>query len=239
MTNIRNRLPRLSRRGKLARNLAFVLLPALLPPPLLGWPSLTLEGAFRKLEGQYLLAPSQVVLETGEGDLRGYLALGETWAAVGQVQKFQSTNTPFERDVPSITQVLDLREPGLAVIPARDRDGATVAAAFGAPEEARQAVLTLTVPAVQPDYGLPGTVEEETFTARAQREGSGFYIFRLTPHDHGPGRYCALEAAWMELLSLGDELSGSSYTLKWQDDRGEELLCLSGELPESLHLRSR
>ena len=43
----------------------------------------------------------------------------------------------------------------------------------------------------------------------------------------------------MELLSLGDELSGSSYTLKWQDDRGEELLCLSGELPESLHLRSR
>ena len=49
-----------------------------------------------------------------------------------------------------------------------EKNGATVLAAFGAPEEAVQAELTLEVAAVEPDYGIPGgEVENESFTARA------------------------------------------------------------------------
>lgn len=237
MKKLWQRLPKLSRKWKIVRNVAFVLLTALLLPPLLGWPALTQDGALAKLQGKYLLSPSEILYRTRQGDNRGYLFQGEGWVAAGLVEKYDSTSRPLERDVSLITQVLSREEPGVLVIPARDKDGATVLAAFGGPEEAVQAELTLEVAAVEPDWGDSKAVEDETFTARCRREDNGYYFFRLLPHDHGGERYCALDAVWMRLLSAGDELAGDGYTLIWEDAQGQELSRLTGEIQENLNLR--
>lgn len=238
MKKLWERLPRLSRKWKIARNAAFVLLTVLLLPAALGWPALTQYGALAKMQGKYLLSPSEIIYQTGRGSTRGYLLQGEGWVAAAQVQKYDNTSRPLERDVPLITQVLSREEPGVLVIPARDKDGATVLAAFGAPEDAVQAELTLKVAAVEPDYGIPGgEVEDESFTARARQDGNGYYLFRLLPHDHGEERCCALDAVWMQLLSEGDEFAGDGYTVIWEDEQGQELSRLTGEIPENLNLR--
>lgn len=237
MKKLWQRLPKLSRKWKTVRNIAFVLLTALLLPAALGWPALTQDGALAKMQGKYLLSPSEILYRTGQGDTRGYLLQGEGWVAAGRVEKYDSTSRPLERDVPLITQVLSREEPGVLMIPARDRDSATVLAAFGAPEEAAQAELTLEVAAVEPDWGHSKTVEDETFTARCQREENGYYFFRLLPHDHGGAQYCVLDAVWMRLLGAGDDFAGDRYTLIWEDAQGQELSRLSGEIPEYLNLR--
>lgn len=238
MKKLWQRLPRLSRKWKIVRNTVFVLLTALLLPAALGWPALTQDGALAKMQGKYLLSPSEILYRTRRGDTQGYLLQGEGWVAAGRVEKYDNTSRPLERDVPMITQVLDRKMPGILVIPAQDKDGATVLAAFGGPEEAVQAELTLEVAAVEPDYGIPGgEVENESFTARARRDGNGYYIFRLLPHDHEEERYCALDAVWMQLLSAGDEFAGNGYSVIWEDDQGQELSQLTGALPENLNLR--
>lgn len=237
MKKLWQRLPRLSRKWKTVRNIAFVLLTALLLPPFLGWPALTQDGALAKMQGKYLLSPSETLYRTCQGDTRGYLLQGEGWVAAGRVEKYDSTSRPLERDVPLITQVLSREEPGVLVIPAQDEDGATVLAAFGAPEEAAQAELTLGVAAVEPDWGDSKTVKDETFTARCQREENGYYFFRLLPHDHEGERDCALDAVWMRLLGAGGDFAGNRYTLIWEDAQGQELSRLTGEIPENLNLR--
>lgn len=238
MKRLWQRLPKLSRKWKIARNTAFALLTALLLPAALGWPALTQDGALAKMQGKYLLSPSETLYRTRQGDARGYLLQGEGWVAAARVEKYDSTSRPLERDVPLVTQVLSLEEPGVLVIPARDKDGATVLAAFGAPEEAAQAELTLEVAAVKPDWGVPGIkVEDETFTARCRREENGYYFFRLLPHDHGGEQDCALDAVWMRLLGAGDDFAGDCYTLIWEDAQGQELSRMAGEIPENLNLR--
>lgn len=237
MKKLWERLPKLSRKGKTVRNTAFVLLTALLLPAALGWPALTQDGALAKMQGKYLLSPSEILYRTRQGDTQGYLLQGEGWVAAGQVQKYDSTRRPLERDAPLITQMLSREEPGVLVIPVQDEDGATVLAAFGAPEEAVQAELTLEVAAVEPGWGPSKTVEDETFTARCQREENGYYFFRFLPHDHGGARYCALDAVWMQLLGAGDEFAGDGYILIWEDAQGQELSRLTGEIPEYLNLR--
>lgn len=237
MKKLWQRLPKLSRKWKTVRNIAFVLLTALLLPAALGWPALTQDGALAKMQGKYRLTPSEILYRTRQGDIRGYLLQGEGWVAAGQVQKYDSTSRPLERDVPLITQVLSREEPGVLVIPAQDEDGSTVLAAFGGPEEAAQAELTLEVAAVEPDWGPSKTVEDETFTARCQREENGYYFFRLLPHDHGGAQYCVLDAVWMRLLGAGDDFAGDRYTIIWEDAQGQELSRLTGEIPEYLNLR--
>lgn len=237
MKKLWQRLPKLSRKWKTVRNIAFVLLTALLLPAALRWPALTQDGALAKMQGKYLLSPSEILYRTRQGDTRGYLLQGEGWVAAGQVQKYDSTSRPLERDVPLITQVLSREEPGVLMIPARDRDSATVLAAFGGPEEAAQAELTLEVAAVEPDWGPSKTVEDETFIVRCQREENGYYFFRLLPHDHGEAQYCVLDAVWMRLLGAGDDFAGDRYTLIWEDAQGQELSRLTGEIPEYLNLR--
>lgn len=237
MKKLWQRLPKLSRKGKTVRNIAFVLLTALLLPAALGWPALTQDGALAKMQGKYLLTPSEILYRTRQGDTQGYLLQGEGWVAAAQVQKYDNTSRPLERDAPLITQLLSREEPGVLVIPVQDEDGATVLAAFGAPEEAVQAELTLEVAAVEPSWGPSKTVKDETFTARCQREETGYYFFRFLPHDHGGARYCALDAVWMHLLGMGDEFAGDRYTLIWEDAQGQELSRLTGEIPEYWNLR--
>lgn len=237
MKKLWQRLPKLSRKWKIVRNTAFVLLTALLLPAALGWPALTQDGALAKMQGKYLLSPSEILYRTRQGNTQGYLLQGDGWVAAGRVEKYDSTNRPLERDVPLITQMLSREKPGILVIPARDKDGATVLAAFGGPEEAAQAELTLEVAAVEPDWGNSKAVENETFTARCQREENGYYFFRLLPHDHEAQQCCALDAVWTRLLSAGDEFSGDRYTVIWEDAQGQELFRLTGEIPENLNLR--
>ena len=238
MKKLWQRLPKLSRKGKTVRNIAFVLLTALLLPAALGWPALTQDGALAKMQGKYLLTPSEILYRTRQGDTRGYLLQGEGWVAAGQVRKLSDTSRPLERDEPIITRIVDREEPGVLVIPAQDKDGATVLAAFGGPEEAVQAELTLEVAAVEPYRGITHeNVEDEIFTARCQREENGYCFFRLLPHDHEGEQCCVLDAVWRQLLPVGDEFAGNHYTLIWEDAQGQELSRLTGEIPENWNLR--
>lgn len=238
MKKLWKHLPKLRRNGKTVRNITFVLLTALLLPAALGWPALTQDGALAKMQGKYLLTPSELLYRTWQGDTQGYLFQGEGWVAAGQVRKLSGTSRPLERDEPIITRIVEREEPGVLVIPAQDKDDATVLAAFGGPEEAAQAELTLEVAAVEPDWGVPGEiVKDETFTARCQREENGYYFFRLLPHDHGEEQCCVLDAVWRQLLPIGDDFAGNRYTVIWADAQGQELSRLTGEIPENLNLR--
>ena len=238
MRKLWQRLPKLSRKWKTVRNITFVLLTALLLPAVLGWPALTQDGALAKMQGKYLLSPSEILYRTRRGDTRGYLIQGEGWVAAGQVYKFDNTSRPLERDVPLITQILSREEPGVLVIPAQDKDGATVLAAFGGPEEAVQAELTLEVAAVEPYRGITHEkVEDESFTVQCQREENGYYFFRLLPHDHQEEQCCVLDAVWRQPLPIGDEFAGNHYTVIWEDAQGQELSRMTGEIPENLNLR--
>ena len=74
-------LPRLSRRGKIVRNLLLCLPLAVLAWAGSGCPMPTLELEFRQLEGQYLLPPSEILWNTqAEGDRdHGEREQGDIW----------------------------------------------------------------------------------------------------------------------------------------------------------------
>lgn len=180
------RLPKLSRKWKIARNTVFVLLTALLLPAALGWPALTQDGALAKMQGKYLLSPSEILYRTRRGDTRGYLLQGEGWVAAARVEKYDNTSRPGAGCALDYADAFPGETGGAGDSPPGTRMAPPCWAAFGAPEEAAQAELTLEVAAVEPDWGVPGIkVEDETFTARCQREETGYYFFRLLPHDHG------------------------------------------------------
>ena len=151
-------LPRLSRKGKVVRNLAVTLLIFAALPFLLGLPVLTADGAFRQAERQFLLAPSEQVLKSGNG----YLSQGEDWVAAGQVRRHSSMG-PYQKYQGIINNVLPRDELGVVFIPGEE-NGIYTAAVFGLPEEAVSGVLELTISGVTATLGGRGHPAEETFT---------------------------------------------------------------------------
>ena len=97
MKKLWQRLPKLSRKWKTVRKIAFVLLTALLIPAAVGWPALTQDGALDKMQGKYLLTPSEILYRTRQGDTPGYLFQGEVWVAAGQVRQLSGARRPLER----------------------------------------------------------------------------------------------------------------------------------------------
>jgi len=222
------RLPVLPRKWRLVRNVLLAALALGALPVLLDWPVWSAEAAFRKLEREALLSPSEIVLRVGDA----FLTEGEDWIAVGQVENYDTNWKPFQKKMAYINHVLPKGGLIVAAIPEVEDDALTVAVT-GLPEDAAGGTLTLTVSGVDlhPVDGWR-TMGEESFTASAVREGEWMF-FRLAVHDHGEGAQCIMERLWWE-LTMGQAVAQYPYTLELRNAHGAAVGIDSGTLPADL-----
>ena len=224
---------RLSRGWRIARNLAAAFLLAALALLLWGWPAWMGRWAFRHLETQYLLAPSQVVLANrdAESGCTAYLCEGEGWITVGRTTPVQHGGLPFPKATPCINHLLPKEGIVVAALPACGEGGTLTAAVWGAPAEAVSGTLELELIGV--DGGLWPTPEKETFTAQGSREENGWFFFQFAPHDSHPGReICAISALWAwDARIVYGYVGQHPYRLTLTDAQGAEVASQSGTLP--------
>jgi hypothetical protein len=231
MKTIVKKLPKLTRKGKIVRNLAVCALVIAAIPWVTDWPTNNSEEVFRRVERQALLSPSEILLQWGEA----FLVEGEDWIAVGKVDKYTDSWKPFQKKIAYINNVVPKGEPAVVALP--DTEGNVLwVAVHGVPEEVVTGELSLTVSGVD-TRGYPERVaEEETFTARADRDEAHpeWMFFPLTSHGDHPGlnRTCLMEFLWWE-LTLGEGVAPYPYTLKLYDGDGEVVEEISANLPRS------
>lgn len=228
------KLPRLPRKWRIVRNLAAVLILALLVPTMLDWPPLTQYGAFRKLEAGYLLTPSELVLRVKSDRRRSaFLTEGEGWITVGKTTKMDYVGTPFDRNEAILTQVLPKEGLTVVAMPVSTEDRAMVVAVTGAPEGALSGVLELDLKGELPATWL-GEYDyqaDETFTARAEREENGWFFFYLEPHPEE--ERCAMDMMWWGLIGWLEAPEGYAYRLTLLDQDGEQAAYREDTLPEN------
>lgn len=230
----KKRLPKLTRRGRVIRNLALAALVLALLPGLLDWPAWSSERVFRRLEREALLSPSEIVLRKGES----FLTEGEDWITVGQVEQYDSTWKPLQRKRAVINHVLPKGELAVAGLP-EVNDHVLTVAVHGMPERAAAGKLSVTISGLDPNWTQFRPEEEETFTDWAAREGDWLF-FDLASHGDHPGldRACMMDYLWHE-VALGWGLEQYPYTLELMDEQGTSLGIYSGTLPPDLRfLRS-
>lgn len=224
---------KLPRGWKIVRNLAAVLLLAALALLLWGWPAWMADGAYRRLETELLLAPSQTVLtnRAADGSFTAYLSQGEDWIAVGRVTAVSYGGLPFPKAEPCINHLFPKAGLVVAALSGPGEGGTLTVAVWGAPEEAVSGTLELNL--IDVDGGVWPTPAEETFTAQAVREENGWFFFQFSPHEDHPGReLCAIDALWEWGARVRRGFVGEHpYRLALTDDRGREVLARSGTLP--------
>ena len=231
MKAVFKKLPKLSRKAKILRNLLLCLLVLALVPWVTDWPTSDSEEIFRRLERQALLSPSEIVMTWGEA----FLTEGEDWIAVGQVHEYSDSWKPFQKKIAYITNVVPKGELAAVALPDTTGDVLWVAV-HGLPEEAVTGEFSLTVSGVD-TRGYPERVaEEETFTTRTDRdeERPEWMFFPLASHGDHPGlnRTCLMEFLWWE-LTLGEGVAPYPYTLKLYDGDGRVVEEISANLPRS------
>lgn len=218
------KLPKLSRRSRVIRNLLLsgLLLAAL--PWLLDWPALTAEAAFHQLERSALLSPSELVLRVGNA----FLAEGEDWVTVGVAEEYGDNWKPFQNKMPYLVNVVP--KDGLVVValPEVENDTMTVAVT-GLPDRAEGGILSLTISGVENQLDFLHMEETETFTAQASRQGEWMF-FRLEAHEHGADSVCILEQLWRTFL-FGRGVDQYPYTLELWDAQGEIVDTAASVLP--------
>ena len=224
---------KLPRGWKIVRNLAAVLLLGALALLLWGWPAWMADGAYRRLETELLLGPSQTVLtnRAADGSFTAYLSQGEDWIAVGRVTAVSYGGLPFPKAEPCINHLFPKEGLVVAALSGPGEGGTLTVAVWGAPEEAVSGTLELNL--IDVDGGVWPTPAEETFTAQAVREDNGWFFFQFSPHEDHPGReLCAIDALWEWGARVRRGFVGEHpYRLTLADDRGTEVLARSGTLP--------
>ena len=236
--NLWAKLPQLPRRWKIVRNLAAVLLLSALCLRLWGWPSLTPYGAFRRLEGEYLLTPSELVLRTGSGRYQAFLTEGENWVSVGRASQMSSYDDFRNKYDVRLHHVLP--KDGLIVValPVAAEDNAMVVAVKGVPEGAVFGELEVEMNKDGmwlESYAFHYLKSAETFTARAEKEENGWFFFYLERHpleDH-----CLLEALLANLL-FWEAVPEFPYRLTLLDEAGNEVERVEGNLPPDQRIQS-
>ena len=159
---LRAKFPVLTRQWKVARNLSAALLLLAVTPAVMGWPVLNREAAFRRLEAQALLSPTELVLQKNSA----FVTEGEDWITVGMVRRFNSSWKPFQKDHPDIYHVIPKDKLTVFLVPELE-DNALVAVAVGLPEEVESGVLELDAASGQ---------------AEAVRDERGWLVFRFETH---------------------------------------------------------
>lgn len=236
-----DRLPKLPRRWRIVRNLAAAAVLAVLVLELLEWPSLSPYGAFRRLEGAYLLTPSRLVFQVERGKTAGYLSEGDNWITVGSVEQYDSAGKPLniDKNVATLHQVLPKEGIVVVILPAKNQDNGAVVAVWGAPEEAVSGTMELDLKGIKnPFQGTFTMRRQETFSAQARRREDGWFIFQFVPHgDHGENIRCAMEMllAWGPAFSWGE--MEQPYRLTLTDAQGETVAEQAGILPPDQRLR--
>ena len=240
------RRPRLSRKGKLARNLLFLTLSAVLILGLLDWPRLTLYGSFQKLEAAYLLTPSELVYRVNRGSgTAAFLTRGESWYALGAVHTMDGGASPLTRHLSILTHVLPADRLQVALVPIQGREGETAAVAVGLPEGAAAARLELTLE----DIPLPwryevsevfrrvSVVPSERFTAEGELLEEGCMRFLFPDHEdaHPDDQLCTLKAVYQDTNSWGAPPPLPCRLTVW-DAQGRELLTWEGTTAEDAGL---
>lgn len=227
------RLPRLTRRGRIVRNLALALAVLIALPWLLEWPMWSTEAVFRQLEREALLTPSEIVLRKGDA----FLTEGADWVTVGQVEEYDTAWKPFQKKMAYINNVLPKNGLVVAALPDVGHGTLTVAVT-GLPQGTERGRLTITISGVEAP--APFTVDgEETFSDWGTVE-EGWMFFHLTSHGDHDGLYhrCVMDHLWRE-LGLGRGLEQYPYTLELFDQDGQTMDLVSGRLPPDLRfLRS-
>jgi len=218
------KLPRLPRKWKIVRNLlcAAVLLTAFLLAA--NWPVFTHYGAYRRLEQQYLLEPSKLVLQIG-GEDRAILTQGESWITAGKVSRVDSGGSFLFHYYPIINYVLPLD--GLVVVglPGPDPEQSLVFAVTGLPEGAENGEMV-----------LPGLTDNMgTLTAQGERDGE--WMFFTFSHDHPVNERCVLNDLWLDHVLFWEGLPELTYSLKLTDETGTAVLETTAALPKAQNLR--
>lgn len=240
-----DRLPKLPRRWRIVRNLAAAAVLAVLVLTLLEWPSLSPYGAFRRLEGAYLLTPSRLVFQVERGKTAGYLSEGDSWITVGSVEQYDDAGKPLniDKNVATLHQVLPKEGIVVVLLPVKNGSDGAVAAVWGGPEEAVSGTLELDLEGISspfsPDPEIGQKSGLETFSAQAQRREDGWFIFQFVPHDnHLEGTSCAMEMllAWGPFFSTSGNLE-QPYRLTLTDTRGNTVAEQAGVLPPNQMLR--
>ena len=229
---------KLPRGWKIVRNLAAALLLAALALLLWGWPAWMADGAYRRLETELLLAPSQTVLtnRAADGSFTAYLSQGEDWIAVGRVTAVSYGGLPFPKAEPCINHLFPKAGLVVAALSGPGEGGTLTVAVWGAPEEAVSGTLELNL--IDVDGGVWPTPAEETFTAQARRREDGWFIFQFAPHDnHREGQSCAMEMLlWYGAVFRGGQME-QPYRLTLTDARGKTVAEQEGTLPPDQRLQ--
>lgn len=234
-----DRLPKLPRKWRIVRNLAAAAVLAVLALELLEWPSLSARSVFRRLEGAYLLTPSQIVLEVEHGSTAGYLAEGEDWITVGSVEKYDSGSKPLNLDKREgiLHQVLPKEGIVAVLLPAKNEANGAVVAVWGAPPEAVSGTLELDLKDIDDPFGYRPVSGPETFSAQARRREDGWFVFQFEPHYHGENTFCIMEMLMWSGPVFSSEQMEQPYRLTLTDARGEAVAEQSGTLPPDQRLR--
>ena len=233
--------PRLPRRVRIVRNFLAALLLLAAVVLALGVPPLTKYGVFRRLEEEYLLAPSQLVYRMDKIVSAVYVTQGDGWITVGKVDTLDVGGTPFFHHFGVITHVLPRDSMQVVILPESTEDGSTVIALWGAPEEAAAGELELTLEGIEPWSNVFGwTVpEREVFSTQTVREGDWFF-FELPPHqDHPDSEWCIMDALWYN-VSFVEGAGSWPYRLTLRDAKGDVVWTGSGDTAEgNAGLRAR
>ena len=240
-----DRLPKLPRRWRIVRNLAAAAVLGTLALTLLEWPALSPYGAFRRLEGAYLLTPSRLVFQVERGNTAGYLSEGDSWITVGSVETYNDAGKPLNIDkkVAILHQVLPKEGIVAVLLPAKNEDNGAVVAVWGAPEEAVSGTMELDLADIEDLVhmdNMPGwkpTQALETFTAQAQRREDGWFVFQFAPHDNHKDQFCLMEnLLWFGPVFSSDQME-QSYRLTLTDGQGSTVAEQSATLPPDQNLR--
>lgn len=233
------RLPKLPRRWRIVRNLAAAAVLAVLALTLLEWPALSSYASFRRLEGAYLLTPSRLVFQVGDGWSAGYLSEGDSWITVGSVSKFKSSSKPLnlDRNYALLHYILPKEGIVAVLLPAKNEDGGAVVAVWGAPEEAVSGTMELDLKGISDHMSWRRVPGLETFSAQARRREDGWFIFQFVPHDdHPENTSCAMEMLlWSGPAFCWDEME-QPYRLTLTDGQGNTVAEQSATLPPARRL---
>lgn len=228
MINWFKKLPKLSRKVKIIRNLAVCALVLAALPWVLDWPTNDSEKVFRRVERQALLSPSELVLRVGEA----FLTEGEDWIAAGEVSEYSESWKPFQKKIAYINYVLP--KGGLTVIPLPDSstEQGLVVAVHGLPENAASGLLEITISDVE-HRGLDFP-DRETFRVAAERTDDWilFEVRSHGKHDEKTNEWCIMDALWWE-MTLGSGVPEYPYTLELYDADGNTVERVESTLPRS------
>lgn len=238
-----NRLPKLPRKWKTIRNLLLAVLMLPLVLALLDWPPLTPTAAYRKLEKQLLLTPSEIVYRDIGTNQSLFLTEGAGWVTAGKVYKLDSGGSFLRNYITYVKHYLPKKDgqPIVVALPGPvGEEDALVIAVSGLPEGTASGGLELDlfdIPLPFFSAGMTLAPKDETFTAQAEMQENGWMFFSIIPHDHGASQMCALEAVWRDLI-FWDTLDQYPYRLYLYDEQGNKLYSISGQLPEEQTFRN-